>query len=207
MLSWLRNLLTRQTPPAEAEPEPPGELTLRRWESAETNRLNQGHWSKVTGQPINVDLYGSLETLRSRCAYELANNPTLEGVVTTHATDIVGKEGPALNVLSDDEEYNTAAEKVWADWWQNPVIGKPMHGGEVLRLWVRRLWDSGEFLCQKATKRNPDGPVSLGLKLIHPRRLATPPAMAGDADVAMGVRRTRRRNTTSRIGSRPASFR
>ena len=27
----------------------------RRWEAGKTDRLNSGHWSPVTGQPINAD--------------------------------------------------------------------------------------------------------------------------------------------------------
>jgi hypothetical protein len=36
---------------------------VRRWEAAETNRLNRSQWEKATGQSINADLASDLETL------------------------------------------------------------------------------------------------------------------------------------------------
>lgn len=192
MFSWLRNLFHRsgrQT--AEQAPEPLQKYTLRRWEAAETSRLNKAHWAKASadGQSINVDLAAKLKTLRARSAYELANNPILEGVIFTHQVDVVGPHGPSLQVQSDSPDYNRKLEAIHRQWWKNPVVGKRMSGGELLRLWVRNLWLCGEYLAQKVTKQNAAGPVKFRLKPIPPRRLDTPPAQIGDADVALGVRR------------------
>ena len=62
----IRRLFRRrvqQPPPETLEREDRGPITLRRWESAETNRLNRAHWAKALGNPINVDLDSRLETL------------------------------------------------------------------------------------------------------------------------------------------------
>jgi lambda family phage portal protein len=133
-----------------------------------------------------------LERLRARAAYEVANNPILEGAIATYSNDVAGRNGPRLQVQSDDPAYNAALEAVWKAWFCEPDVAGKLGGVEYLRLWVRRLWDAGEFLAQKVTARRttPEQPISLRLKGIHPRRLYTPPAHAGDADVVMGVRQS-----------------
>lgn len=195
MFRFFRRLLHRSaarvaaaTVPAVAADATGQPWTLRRWEAAQTNRLNAAHWETAMGQSINADLTGSLETLRARCQFEAANNPMVAGVINTHAVDVVGRIGPTLQVHSDNEAYNDALEAAWKTWFHAPTTNPRITGPELLRLWVRGLWINGEFLAQQVTKRRDGQAVTLRLKTIHPRRLATPPAMAGAADVVLGVR-------------------
>ncbi len=170
-----------------SEPDEP--ITLRRWEAAETNRLNQAHWQNVTGNPINQDLLADLERLRTRCSYEAFNNGIVDGVINTHAEDIVGADGPTLQVLSDSPAYNTALEQLWPDWFSAPCPNRRVSGAALLKLWIRGLWTNGEFLAQHMTGRDDRrSPVRLRIKPIHTRRLATPHGSAGDKNVIMGVR-------------------
>src|SRR5690349_8610549 len=74
-------------------------MRLRRWEAAETNRLNKTHWAKATGDPINLDLQADLENLRIRSLFEAENNPTVEGIIKTYCDDVIGKNGPRFNVV------------------------------------------------------------------------------------------------------------
>ena len=61
--------------------------SVRRWESAETNRLNGAHWQTVqTTADINDDLVEDLQTLQRRCRYEAQNNTLIEGAIETHTT-------------------------------------------------------------------------------------------------------------------------
>lgn len=173
----------RSTPSPPAEP-----TTLRRWESAATNRLNRAHWQNVLERSINSDLYGDLGTLRARCTYEGSNNPIVEGVIKTHAIDVVGPHGPTLRVQSDSTPYNEKLEAVWRNWWTRPTLRADLTGADLLCLWVRTLWTAGELLGQIITDRNRSGPVQLAVRPIHPRRLKTPADQAGDADVVMGIR-------------------
>jgi capsid protein len=165
--------------------------TLRRWEAARTDRLNKAHWSRAHGQPINQDLASDLPVLRARCAYELANNPFLEGIVNTYATDVVGVRGPRLQVHSQSPAYNEALEQVWRRWWANPAINGLLSGAEDLRLWCRSLFPKGEYLAQIVTDPAARGPVQMRLHCLDADLLETPPAQAGDANVALGVRRTK----------------
>lgn len=171
--------------------EPAESMTLRRWEAARTDRLNQAHWSRAHGQPINQDLAHDLPTLRARCAYEMANNPFLEGMVNTYATDLVGAHGPRLQVHSSNPEYNQRLEAIWKTWFANPDINGQLSGADVLRLWVRSLFPKGEFLTQIVTDPTAKGPVQMRLHCLDADLLETPPTLAGDVHVALGVRRTK----------------
>lgn len=165
----------------------PGPFRLRRWESADTNRLNEAHWQNATGQSINADLIDRLVTLRTRAAYEAANNGIIEGVITTHAEDVVGANGPTLQIESDSTEFNDTAEAVWQDWFYAPCPNPRFSGVRLLKSWIRSLWLNGEFLAQLITSRNASGAVKMRLKPIHPRRLATPTTQVANSRCAMGV--------------------
>jgi len=174
----------------EDAPEAPGNLTLRRWDSAETTRLNSAHWSRPIGQSVNADLVSDLETIRTRAAYEVANNEDLEGVINTFATDIGGCNGPKLQIRSDNKPFNEGLEYAWRKFWKKPDIRGMLGGVDYIQLWVRNLFLNGEFVIQKVMDRTAKGPIALRWKGIAPRRLATPPQFIGDADVIMGVRQT-----------------
>jgi lambda family phage portal protein len=196
MFDWLKGFWSRSRPGDGTRAEPAtSDWTLRRWEAADTNRLNKAQWQNAHGQTINVDLLNHLEPLRARAALEVSRNPTLEGVINTFCTDVVGRNGPTLQVQSDDPAYNAALEQVWKDWFCEPDLRRIQGGVDILRSCVRGLWINGEFLLQKvtataaATAAAPS-PIAMRLKSIHPRRLATAPELAGDASMVMGVRQT-----------------
>lgn len=174
-------------PLAAASGGRPGPFRLRRWESADTNRLNEAHWQSASGQPINADLVERLATLRTRAAHEAANNGIIDGLLTTHAEDVVGASGPTLQVESDSSAYNDAAESVWQEWFASPCPNRRFSGVQLLKLWIRSLWLNGEFLAQTITSRHAAGPVKMRLKPIHPSRLATPAIGASSARCVLGI--------------------
>lgn len=164
-------------------PEP---WQLRRWESADTHRLNRAHWQGAFGRTINEDLLDRLETLRIRSEFEIANDPILEGVVSTFANDVVGPAGPRVQVDSDNEEYNKASEESIEEYHERPDPTRDSSMADVLRLDVRGLCSAGEFIHQFATMRRR-GPFEFAIRSIHPRRLETPIDRAGDPLMFMGL--------------------
>lgn len=175
-----------------ADPMPAESRVLRRWEAGFTDRLNEAHWQYAHGAPINHDLAVDLPTLRARTAWELANNPIIEGMVNTHCNDLVGLNGPTLQVYTQDDRYTAKLEKRWAEWCDICDITGTMGLVEVLKLWFRGIWSTGELLCQEVTDDSGSSfPVSLRLLSLHADRLATPLQMSGDRDVALGVKRNR----------------
>ncbi len=108
--------------------------------------------------------------------------------MNTHCDDIVGSDGPMLQVQSDNEAFNTAAEQVWQDWFAAPTPRRNVSGAALLKLWIRALWRSGEFLGELVTDDQAEGPVAVKYLPIHPRRLTTPIELTGDPFVFMGIR-------------------
>lgn len=159
----------------------------RSWESADTDRLNEAHWLRDTDQPINAWLSEKLSPIRSRSTYETRQNGTLSGIVQTLADDVVGPDGPILEVQSDDEAYNEAGERVWRDWFSAPTTRPNVSGAATLKLWVRNLPRCGEFLARIVTSSRAPGAVKMRLRLTHPRWLGTPAELAGDPWTTLGV--------------------
>lgn len=191
-LSRIKRLFGRE-PATTWNPAPPHRrnTTERRWEAGDTDRLNRLHWSGVTGASINTDLATHLSKVRDRASHEAANNAFVEGVINTYSVDVVGQNGPSLQVQTDNKAYGQALEGLWRKWWANPDLNGQLAGPEMLALWMRGLWTSGEYLAQKVSVPKGDDslPISLRLHAIDPRRLDTPSAGIAD-DVTLGIKRT-----------------
>jgi capsid protein len=180
--------VTRQWPQPSAR-LPAAQQRVRRWQAAETTRLNYGHWQSVTGQPINAELTGNLDQLRARSEDEISKNALVEGMISTFTLSCLGTSGPSLQIVSEDAEYNTARERLW-QWWADRAGSNQQLGMvDIMRLWLRSLFGSGEFLDQLIALADAEGPVKMRLLPIHAHRLMTPPEFLGDHSVAMGVRR------------------
>lgn len=160
----------------------------RRFEAADTTRLNEAHWLWADDVNVNVWLTAQLSVLRQRATYEARNNPILQGVVRTFADDVVGQDGPTLQVQSDDDAYNEAVEQLWRDWFAAPTPRPNRSGTAILKLWCMNLWKCGEFLATIGTVSDADGPVKMRIQPTHPRRLTSPAEYAGDTSVCMGIR-------------------
>lgn len=167
-----------------------GTLSLRRWDSAKTDRQNSAHWAGAKGNTVNQDLSLDRETLVARAMEEVQNNPFVEGVVQTHVSSVVGAEGPMLQVVSDSEDYNEALESIWWDWWQAPELTGTMSGVDLLQQSVRLLWSNGEFIHQETDDPNAEG-ISYRLNVIHPRRLRDP-IRSVNSRIMLGVERDER---------------
>jgi lambda family phage portal protein len=162
----------------------------RRWDAAKTNRLNSAHWAKALGQDVNADLESELTILRMRATHELSNNSFAAGVVETHTTDIVGPNGPTLQVQSVSDAFNEESERAWTEWWARPDLNGILSGADFIRLWIRSLWGTGEYVAQIVTDKTARGPVQARLLAIGSERLATPPAATGSDDTILGVKLT-----------------
>ncbi|HBF33128.1 TPA: hypothetical protein DDW35_01065 [Candidatus Sumerlaeota bacterium] len=162
-------------------------ISLRRWESGQHNKHDDEHWRGAHDTNINADISGYQTTLRIRSTHEIANNPILEGIVRTHQIDVVGANGPTLQVQSENTTYNEARERVWRNWWKTPDAQERRSGVDILRQWIYMLWACGESLEQLVTVKDAKGPVKLRLLAIHPRRLITPMSHAGEQNIALGI--------------------
>ena len=185
------NVVAAMSGSSHSEPSPDeGVGTIRRWNAAQTDRLNQAHWAKAHGNEINQDIFEDIRALRARASFERANNPLLEGVVNTHADDIVGENGPLLQVQSDDQRYNDRLEEACAEVFADIDVNGQMALPDVMRLFVSQLWDKGEYVAREVTGGQVDSLVSFRLLAVNADRLDSDPRSTGDPLVALGVRRS-----------------
>lgn len=192
MFERIRKLLLGKSERARIAPKPRYQSApawnQRHFEVGDTTRLNEAHWEWAQQDyDLNWWLREQLAIVRSRAIYETRNNATMQGIVNTLAEDVVGPDGPVLQVLSDDDRYNDAAERVWRDWFSAPCFKPNLSGVSLLKLWVRNLPRCGEFLAWIDTDPRAEGPVAMRLRPIHPRRLGTPYDQTGNPLNVLGV--------------------
>jgi capsid protein len=201
MFKWLQLMLgkrrevkpravVKRYPPVKRYEESAEPFTLRRWDAAITDRLNKAQWQHAHGQSINTDLALDRASLCARAQHEASNNPIVEGVIKTHCVDVVGREGPRLQVQSDNNRFNELVERAWRIIYETPNPERSVLGGpELMKLWISNLWTCGEYLNQEIEAERPEFPeINFGIHNIHPRRLETPPELISDSEVAFGIR-------------------
>lgn len=153
-----------------------------------TGRLNREHWQNAHGQSINNDLSLKLPSLQARSAYEYSTNPDFEGVVNTFKDDVVGRNGPLLQVISDSEEFNEAVEEGYRQVFADPSPSHLYGGVEDMKTWVHGLLLAGRYCNVQTDVKRVGSRMSFGWKSIHARRFVTPAEHAGDPQVAFGCR-------------------
>lgn len=159
-----------------------------RFEGAEANRLNSAHWANVNGQHINKEIAADLATLRDRSNFELANNAMAAGVVSTYVCDVVGRDGPTLQVVSDrSASYGKRLEDLFWKFWELPDLNGQLSGADLLQLWVRSLWPNGEYFYQYAPVEDA---IDFRLNTIAPQRVQTPLGQLNNRLITLGVLRT-----------------
>ncbi len=155
---------------------PPQVLKLK-YDAAQTTPENARHWSMTD----NLSADGSMtpeirRTLRNRSRYEVANNAYARGMVLTLADVCIGT-GPRLQMLSDDEEFNSVVEEEFVTWAEAVRLAEKL---KTLRM--SKIAD-GEAFC--AILKNPKvrHPVEIDLCLIEADRVTTPyPTILNEID-------------------------
>jgi len=161
----------------------------RHWEASETTRLNEAHWAYATSsdRSINEWIQDQLADVRARVNYEARQNGDIAGMIGTLADDVVGPDGPTLEVQSNSTPFNDAVESLWREWFAAPTFRRNVSGAQLLRLWVQGLPKSGEFLAEIDTDRLATGPVKMRLRPKQVRDLQSPVDATGAPRIKMGV--------------------
>jgi len=187
--NWLGGKVESQPQAHGNSSLPDAHERIRRWQASRIDRVNQGHWSHVSGQPVNADLATYLTDLRNRSEYEISENSLIQGMVSTYTLSCLGSSVPTLQVICEDEEYAERRQAIWSWWCDNAGSNQQLGLYEIMRQWVRSLFAAGEFVTQMISVEDADGPVRFRLLPVHAHRLLTPPEFLGDPEVALGVRR------------------
>ncbi len=155
---------------------PPQVLKLK-YDAAQTTPENARHWAMAD----NLSADGSMtpeirRTLRNRSRYEIANNAYARGMVLTLADVCIGT-GPRLQMLSDDEEFNSIVETEFVAWAEAVRLAEKL---KTLRM--SKIAD-GEAFC--AILKNPrvKHPVEIDIRPIEADRVTTPyPTILNEID-------------------------
>ena len=118
--------------------------------------MNQAHWAKATGLPINAELAYASNWLRAQAEYEISCNPVMEGLVNSHITDVVGPEGPGYRVTAAIPS-TTDAGKVWRDWARHAGANRQLSWSRSWPAGSAALWKAGEFGAQLINDAEPRG--------------------------------------------------
>ncbi len=161
----------------------------RNWEAAETTEENSHQWWNATGQDINQVMVDHYERICNRSQLEARRNPTVEGVIKTHATDVVGDEGPGLVMMTDDDAWNREAEEIWCDVAQAVDGSGTLSLGEWLRQDMYQKWVSGDMICQIVEDPEAETAVKTRIHPINPNRLRSPYPGQLNQNMLLGIER------------------
>jgi capsid protein len=153
-----------------------------------TDRINREYWTNATGVSVNNDLLAHLAPLQARAGHEYGTSPDFQGVCNTFAADVVGRNGPALQVISEDEIFNAAVEAAYRDVFADPDPAHRYSGVEDMRTWVLGLLLSGSYYNVLTTSERPGSRITFGWRSVSARRFVTPADQAGRPDVAFGCK-------------------
>lgn len=151
------------------------------YDAAASGNNNQ-HWTAATLVDANTAIAGSIEALRNRCRYEVANNPNVRGIVESFVADVVGT-GPRLQIATDAPKFNKSLEDRFSAWTGDgetlaqpacDLTNKDTYSG-ILRLCIRQLCALGEaFILLQDRPNTPTDQISLRILNVEADRVATP---------------------------------
>lgn len=163
----------------------------RTWDAADTTEENKDQWLRADGRSINEVLVDNLHDIIARAMLEIRRNPTVEGVVKSHACDVVGDEGPGLQMMTDDDSWNREAEAIW-----NEIAGQidgsgQLSVGEWLRQDMYQSWTTGDMICQIVDDPQAETVVKTRVHPISASRMRSPHQGSTAENLMLGVERNR----------------
>ena len=162
----------------------------RAWDGAEHTEENSSQWLFADGRTINQVLMDHHETIVNRSIHEARRNPTVEGVIKSHAGDVVGDEGPGLQMLSDDDAWNDQAESIWKEFSDSIDSSGKLSIGEWLRQGIYQSWVTGDMICQLVEPTGLHTPIKFRVHPISGQRLKSPYTRV-ESDIMLGIQRDR----------------
>ena len=168
------------------------EQSKRHWEAADRDGRTSAQWCQADGRHINAILVDRLETVRDRSLYEHRVNATVEGVIETHKSDVIGRDGPQIEFETDDNRWNEETEMVLRDVFLSDASADGCQSmGDLLKQGIESLWTQGDMLGQIIYDRDAESPVKTRINPIDAPRLRSPFGSVGDPRILLGVERNR----------------
>lgn len=160
----------------------------RTFDAAQDTEENVHQWLFADGRSINEVLVDYRENIVNRSIHEARRNPTVEGVIKSHAGDIVGDDGPGLQMLTDDDAWNGQAESIWKEVAESIDASGQLSLGEWLRQDIYQWWTVGDMIAQIVEPNTPGSLIRTRIHPINGARLRSP--YTGNYDnIMLGVER------------------
>lgn len=161
----------------------------RNWEAADTTEENKHQWLRADGRSINEILIDSLQDIAARSILEARRNPTVEGVIKSHACDVVGDEGPGLQMRTADDAWNREAESIWNEIASQIDGSGKLSLGEWLRQDMYQSWVTGDMICQIVEDNQAETVVKTRIHPINAMRLRSPNGISTKKNLLLGIER------------------
>lgn len=163
----------------------------RHWDAGDTTEENRTQWLRADGRSINQLLIDYYEIICNRAELEARRNPMVEGVIKSHANDVVGADGPTLQCRTQDASWNSEAEDIWREFAKSVDGAGQLTLGEWLRQDMYQSWVTGDMLCQIVTDEDSGSPIKTRVHPISPRRLKSPLTRSTTDKIMLGIARNR----------------
>lgn len=155
----------------------PPQVLRMKYDAAQTTPENARHWAMADGLSADGAMTPEVRrTLRNRARLEVANNSYARGMVLTLADVCIGT-GPRLQMLSDDEDFNSIVETEFIAWAEAVRLAEKL---KTLRM--SKIADGEAFA---AILKNPrvKHPVEIDIRPIEADRVTTPyPTVINEVD-------------------------
>lgn len=161
MISWLKSIISPPGSVRNGTATSNSRRIAARYDAAQTTINNQNHWANADAlSPDAAVKVAVRKKLRERARYEVSNNCYAKGMVNTLASDTIGT-GPHLQLLTDDEDFNSMVEEMFQDWAQEISLREKLLTGRKARV------ESGEVFFVFITNPKINGPIKLDIKLVE----------------------------------------
>ena len=163
--------------PVELQNKHPPKTIRLKYDAAQTTPENARHWAMADGLSADASMTPEIRrTLRNRARLEVANNSYARGMVLTLADVCIGT-GPRLQMLSEDEDFNSIVEEEFVAWSEAIRLAE--------RLKTLRMSKIGDGEAFAAILKNPKvkHPVEIDIRPIEADRVTTPyPTITNEVD-------------------------
>ncbi len=167
----------KDSKPIELQNKHPPTILKFKYDAAQTTPENVRHWAMADGLSADASMTPEVRrTLRNRARLEVANNAYARGMVLTLADVCIGT-GPRLQMLSDDEDFNSIVEEEFVAWSEAIRLAERL---KTLRM--SKIADGEAFA---AILKNPrvKHPVEIDIRPIEADRVTTPyPTIINEVD-------------------------
>lgn len=138
---------------------------IRRFDVADVGDDARARWCRADKRTVNQILQMQLRTIHEQCAYEVRNNPIVDGTIGTHARDVVGGNGPKIQIDGPSDSWAQQAERVIQEWSDEATADGRSSLADWLRDDIRDWWQVGDMLAQLVEPEH----ITEGIRLrIHP---------------------------------------